>query len=486
MVVFPPIHRSCIDGDLDGVISLVNQGMDVNLKTDWRLTPLHVAACNGRFEICKFLIEKGADVNARTTKRETAFYFAVEKENLDLCRFLVDKGANPRIDPLCLETSIFLAARNGNQKLCEFLMSFGISPMKPNPSYSDLSTLTAVVGAAMGGHLDLLRWFVSTNKNFASKNKKFFYDIFRKGTEDVAVYVFGLLELVPVPNSGRHDYLCLAASKGWNKFVTMLLERGDSPNRSFADAGYYDEKNTPLHFAAASGNLEVCKTLFRFGIKYVDQLNSVKSTALCLAIQNGHYEVSKFLLENGAKLGKGNRRMEFMFDAARYQTPDMLKLLLEHGATLGEFVNRSGYTLLHHATLYKAKETCHFLIENGMDVDITNGDNETPLFLCIYTLNDFGMANEFVRWGANWRNRNNYGEIPIVKDGRLRSMSKPFDALAFYYFRGMRVRYEMDRKGRTLEQMLQCHETLKPVLTLMRRLDNFHFVRSLLLFKCTA
>eukprot|EP00440_Ansanella_granifera_P050866 gb/GFBE01055130.1/.p1 GENE.gb/GFBE01055130.1/~~gb/GFBE01055130.1/.p1 ORF type:complete len:156 (+),score=38.71 gb/GFBE01055130.1/:1-468(+) len=54
-----------------------------------------------------------------------------------------------------------------------------------------------------------------------------------------------------------------------------------------------------LHYGAASGNIEVCRALLAERSDINSTLNDF-STPLMLAVEEGHLEVAKLLLENGA------------------------------------------------------------------------------------------------------------------------------------------------------------------------------------------
>ena len=65
----PPLHTAIRDGDIETVRILIDIGVDINEKVNWKfrmyrgLTPLQLATTHGETEIIKLLIEKGADVD---------------------------------------------------------------------------------------------------------------------------------------------------------------------------------------------------------------------------------------------------------------------------------------------------------------------------------------------------------------------------------------------------------------------------------------
>eukprot|EP00928_Gymnodinium_smaydae_P033876 TRINITY_DN2413_c0_g8_i1.p1 TRINITY_DN2413_c0_g8~~TRINITY_DN2413_c0_g8_i1.p1 ORF type:complete len:158 (-),score=34.68 TRINITY_DN2413_c0_g8_i1:137-610(-) len=95
-------------------------------------------------------------------------------------------------------------------------------------------------------------------------------------------------------NIGQNFRLVEAARQGNLQAVkTLVLNEGANVNAPDPHGW------TALHYAAASGNLEVTRTL----IDYCGDVNSTLpdlSTPLMLAVEEGHLSVADLLLTNGA------------------------------------------------------------------------------------------------------------------------------------------------------------------------------------------
>ena len=62
-----PLHDAAKEGSLEKVTRLVEEGSDVNIRTDTGATPLHFAAYRGHKDVAEFLILKGVDINSNST-----------------------------------------------------------------------------------------------------------------------------------------------------------------------------------------------------------------------------------------------------------------------------------------------------------------------------------------------------------------------------------------------------------------------------------
>jgi ankyrin repeat protein len=109
-------------------------------------------------------------------------------------------------------------------------------------------------------------------------------------------------------------------------------------------------ENTPLHFAAACGDLEMVQVLLEYGVD-VNPKNVNGYTPLDAASYGGHHN-----------------------------EPRVARLLIEHGADPNTRDNTgTGFTPLHHASMYGRIEMVRLLIEHGADVEVKDDKGRTPL-----------------------------------------------------------------------------------------------------------
>ena len=75
---------------------LVENGAELNARTNDGRAALMQAARVGDLEIVRFLVENGAELNAQDKYGESALIKAVRIDALEVVRFLVDQGADTK------------------------------------------------------------------------------------------------------------------------------------------------------------------------------------------------------------------------------------------------------------------------------------------------------------------------------------------------------------------------------------------------------
>jgi ankyrin repeat protein len=76
------------EGDLVGLIKLVQKGVKITTTDKWDWTALHMAAYHGHENILIFLINEGLDVDARTFDNETPLDLALKKGHVRIARII--------------------------------------------------------------------------------------------------------------------------------------------------------------------------------------------------------------------------------------------------------------------------------------------------------------------------------------------------------------------------------------------------------------
>ena len=89
------LHEAAMVGDLAQCQSLIDSGMDVNLRGNFQRAPLHLAAWHGHEAVCRILVDQGADVHVLNNfEQKTPLHYAALCGHEQVCRFLVAKDAD--------------------------------------------------------------------------------------------------------------------------------------------------------------------------------------------------------------------------------------------------------------------------------------------------------------------------------------------------------------------------------------------------------
>ncbi|KAH8170884.1 ankyrin repeats (3 copies) domain-containing protein [Sarocladium implicatum] len=235
--------------------------------------------------------------------------------------------------------------------------------------------------------------------------------------------------------------------------VKILLEQG-----TYADLP--SDEGTPLHVAAASGNLAVVNYLLQRGADPSGLTTSLRPP-LCLAAQDGHLEIVRLLVKHDSaiiettKYDDGIRDMAFeivsnvkasdlfwdrakhdqavkvikhglleggsdhphgnIFDAIRDHSLLLTKLLLEQGATLLGTGADMGQTPLHAAAYLDDGEILEALLDHRrcvQNIDVQDHEGRTALFIaCQYS--GPWCVEQLVKAGARCDIADQEGRLPI-------------------------------------------------------------------------
>jgi len=124
------IHGVAAAGDVRSLTSLLEQGVDPNIRDDRsKSTPLMAAASQGQITVAKQLLQAGADVNAQDDLGTTALIRAAEAGQREMAELLLDAGAViDVIEALHNQTALFKAAAEGHLSTVQLLVERGADP----------------------------------------------------------------------------------------------------------------------------------------------------------------------------------------------------------------------------------------------------------------------------------------------------------------------------------------------------------------------
>lgn len=326
----PTLVEAVKSGDRAAVRSLLQKKTDVNTAEADGTTALHWASDRDDLESVQLLIRAGATVNAANDLGATPLWIACETGSASIVKALLQAGANPNLGLLLGETPLMVASRSGNAEVVEQLVRKGAEV-----NVKAARGQTALMWAVAQQHPDAVKVLLAHGADVRQRS-----DVWH---QVMAVPPHG----VPLYNrsipQGGDTALLFAARVGDLKSAQLLVAAGADVN----DADAWGVSATVL--AAHSGFGELVEFLLERGA----DANAAKAgfTALHEAIMRRDLRIAAALLARGAdanaplKAWTPTRRSSKDYNfapelvgaspywlAARFSEPDMMRLLLKHGA----------------------------------------------------------------------------------------------------------------------------------------------------------
>lgn len=440
-----PLHAAAAAGMVGCVRLLLNAYPTVDIRDKVGLTPLHLAAHFQHDNTVRLLLNMGADVNCMDSAATSALHLAASQGAFDIVKILLVRGAEADIPDEDGDTPLFLAASCDHEDKCGHLeVVIALLDHGADVNYVSDDSKSVLSAACRKNNLKIVQLLVSRNADvtFLGHDESpmletaIFYD-----HEDLALYL--IEHGAPLFMRFKHySPLWVAAWQNRRRIVAKLLEKtviiqGISPggttllhhaadndmldllNRCLGSGISVDVRTdlkwTPLHLAAARGNLVIVTVLLKAGAK-LNATTDDGSTALILALSNKHQEVAELLLEQptidvamtttrgwtpmhiAAERGFTQmihtlRARGMPVDSATSDGLQPLMLATHHGhiaaveALLGYDADprcraEDGWQPIHWAAVRHHEKLMRILLEAGVDPNDMTYDNETPLLLC--------------------------------------------------------------------------------------------------------
>ena len=416
-------------GDLDSVMILLKKGVEVNAKNmsgDTALasvllstTRLHTA-----MEILKPLIAFGANINAKNDRRETPLLITAQANVEKAAELLLELGGDANVKNVDSYSPLHCAAQNNNGKLAEMLLQYGADPsvktdqgeMTPlHVAGSSKSLHAAQVLLEHGVDLEDTDSLGRTPLAVAAAYgcSSIVESLIKKGSNVNATDKYGKTPLIiAVENLNWEDHEAII-------LVQTLLENGSSVNatdrhgrsalhylhlpkhdtwrasphskREFCDLLFHygacvtlqDENGeTPLHFAASSGNTDGTEWLLQQGAD-VTAVDKENRTPLHAAAYGG-YSID-LLIQNGADIHLTDNRGWLPLHLAvaknwrmRPFDDGVAEILFQNGSDITA-VDKKGRSLLHLSAKSGRIQLSEFLIRHGCNVNARDISGETVL-----------------------------------------------------------------------------------------------------------
>jgi ankyrin repeat protein len=339
-------------------------------------TPLHLAVRADDIASVQRLLRSGANPSAANRYGVTPLSLAAVNGNASMIDALLKAGADPKAVLPGGQTILMTAARTGNAEAVKILLAHGSDPNVRETTNGE----TALMWAAAEDHAEAAEALIARGADINARSNKFDYKTDRFGLEG----------------------------------VLTILPRGDW---------------TPLMYAARQGAVHSARALADAGAA-LNLTDPDGTSALVLAIINGHYDTAAVLLEKGADPNVADSTgmaalyatvdmstLAEVFGRPPRKSPDnltalgLMKKLLDRGAnpnaqlkaatlyrahTPGERILGEGCTPLMRAARNGDAAAMRLLLEHGADPSIQQKNRTTALMLAAGQGRGLGtFADEF-------------------------------------------------------------------------------------------
>jgi ankyrin repeat protein len=274
-----PLIDAARNTDSAAVRRLLQEKVDVNAAEPDGTTALHWASYRDDGVTAELLVRAGANVNAANDLGATPLWTASLNGSTSMVRLLLEAGANPNAALLLGETPLMVAARSGNANVVEQLLVRGANVNAPAARGQ-----TALMWAVAQKHPDVVRVLI------------------------------------------EHRADIHARSESWSQVEAVSPHGHPGYNRSIPYGN-----NTPLMFAARSGDLASAKLLVAAGADVNDQ-DARGVSVVVLAAHSGFRDLVGFLLDKGADPNSSTAGFTALHEAIMRRDEALVRTLLSRGA----------------------------------------------------------------------------------------------------------------------------------------------------------
>jgi uncharacterized protein len=262
----PRIPNAAMQGDRDGVSTLLKEKADVNAAQGDGMTALHWAAFHDDLELARMLIKAGADV--KTTTRDgnlTPLSMACTNGSAAMIEELLKAGADPNSRFVRGTTPLMIAAESGSPDAVKVLLDHRADVNAREEAHGQ----TAAMFAAAANRADVLKVLAASGADLSITTRV-------EKLEEQRLDDNGN----PLPAKGGDSTV-----NGGNTTMGGM---------------------TALLFAARQGALDSVRALIEAGADVNEICAGDHSSPLLIATANGHYQVGKYLVEHGANPNLAN------------------------------------------------------------------------------------------------------------------------------------------------------------------------------------
>uniref|UniRef100_A0A3B0J731 Uncharacterized protein n=1 Tax=Wolbachia endosymbiont of Aleurodicus dispersus TaxID=1288877 RepID=A0A3B0J731_9RICK len=321
------------------------KGINIHSKgpfSQWNV--LHWATENSNAKMVSELIKNGANVNSMDSSQRTTLYQPAANGDIEITKILVKNKADVNAEDLARLTALYEAAGHGRKEVVKYLMKNG-ADVKRNGALK----LTPLHLAVANVNKEMVDCIIENDENI--------------GENIETVDVFGWTSLY------------WAAAKNDTPILESLLH-AISRCRASVDIEDMLLGRTPLHIAAALGNLEAVQLLITYGAE-INYQDTCGWTPLNLAVVGKHRKVFNYLIENGAKI-ETNDPQKILLSICPYNWLEAVPTIIQLGIWK-DVMKLMGSEFLRCAARHGDTLMVHALLESGINANARDDLESTAL-----------------------------------------------------------------------------------------------------------
>jgi ankyrin repeat protein len=341
-------------------------------------TALILASRCGYTDLAQKLIAGGADVNRGDLIGSTAMIYASAMGHEETVRLLIANDAKIGKINRFRKTALMAAAFSGHESIVRLLLSFKNAKV----GAVDYEGRTALIMTACNGHVEAGRLLIKAGEDVDHPDSDGMTALFyacQNGRKD---FVRLLIDSdARLDQSDRYGMTALmhACFDNHTDIARMLLGRAKTMIDSTEGDGC-----TALIIAAEYGHPEMTQLLLDSGAR-IDQADKDDRTALMWSCRGGYTKVAQVIInkDKSALHATDKQKGTALIAAVEGRYADTVQFLLENGAGINDS-DIHGNTSLIWACINGDEATVRVFIEKGADINLGNSEDMTPLIMAAY------------------------------------------------------------------------------------------------------
>ncbi|MCU1385142.1 MAG: hypothetical protein JWL71_3839, partial [Acidobacteria bacterium] len=282
---------AAMNGNRDAVRSLLKDGADVNTTQADGMTALHWAAQKGDVELAKMLLYASANLQATTRiGGYTPLLIASKNGDAPMIDTLATAGADANATTINGTTPLMLAAAAGKPAAVKALLAHGAN-VNAREAVKGESALTF---AAAFGRADVIRVLTAAGADVKTTTNAVDLAGFAKEEQERLAAERG------GGNNGAQAGRGNAPAGGRGGAPQGPQIAGVNRQYNYTELVGFWGGLAPMHLAARQGELESVKALIEAGAEVNQRGTGDPITPLLIATVNGHFDLAKYLLDQGA------------------------------------------------------------------------------------------------------------------------------------------------------------------------------------------